>query len=74
MMVWKKNYNTIEVYVWIFGSQSNLRKITLFKSSGLTVNKTERPPTDWERILPILNLVWDQYIERTQEDGCQKIK
>jgi hypothetical protein len=26
-----------------------------------TVNKTKRPPTDWERILPILNLIGDYY-------------
>jgi hypothetical protein len=28
---------------------------------GLIVNKTKRPPTDWERIFTILNQIGDVY-------------
>ena len=28
---------------------------------GLIVNKTKRPPTDWERIFTILNQIGDEY-------------
>jgi hypothetical protein len=42
-----------------------------------TVNKTERPPTDWVRIFTHLRSdrgLCIQYIYRTQETGIQKIK
>jgi hypothetical protein len=41
----------------------DLIKLQSFYKAKATVNKTKRPPTDWERIffffLPILNLIGD---------------
>jgi hypothetical protein len=54
----------------------DLKKLQSFCKAKDTVNKTKRPPTDWETILPILNLMGTniQYLQRTQEGGFQKIK
>ena len=51
----------------------DLIKMHSFCKAKDTVNKTKRPPTDWERIFtnPKTDI---QYIQRTQESGLQKIK
>ncbi|WP_228036378.1 hypothetical protein, partial [Leptospira borgpetersenii] len=36
-------------------------KIQSFSRAKDTVNKTKRPRTDWERILPILNMIGNEY-------------
>jgi hypothetical protein len=35
----------------------DLIKLQSFYKAKDTINKTERPPIDWERILPFLNLI-----------------
>jgi hypothetical protein len=55
----------------------DLIKLQSFYKAKDTVNKTKRPPTDWERIF--INPKSDrgliiQYIQRTQEARLQKIK
>jgi hypothetical protein len=37
----------------------DLIKLQSFSKAKDTVNKTKRPPTGWESILPILNLIRD---------------
>jgi hypothetical protein len=39
----------------------NLIKLQSFCKAQATVNKTKRPPTDWERVLPILHQIEDYY-------------
>ena len=54
----------------------DLIKLQTFCRTKDTVNKTKRPPTDWERILPILNLIGDYYpiYKRAQEAKLQNFK
>jgi hypothetical protein len=37
--------------------KGDLIKLQSFCKAKDAVNKTKRPPTDWEKILPILNLI-----------------
>jgi hypothetical protein len=48
----------------------------LLYKAKYNVNKTKRPPTDWERILSILNQIGKLYpiYLKTQEDGLLKTK
>jgi hypothetical protein len=60
----------------------DLIKLQSFCRANDTVNKTKRPPTDWESSLPILNRIGDYYPIYTkkkkkktpQQGGFQKIK
>ena len=56
----------------------DLMKLQSFCKAKDTVNKTKRPPTDWERIFTYpksdRGLISNIYILRTQEGGLQKIK
>jgi hypothetical protein len=56
-----------------------LRKLQSFCKAKDTVNKTERPPTDWERIFTDpksdMGLIYNIYKKKkTHEAGPQKIK
>ena len=54
----------------------DLIKLQSFFKAKDTVNKTKRPPTDWERIFiyPKSDRGLISNIYRTQEGGLQKIK
>jgi hypothetical protein len=59
-------------------NKQDLIKLQSFCKAKDTVNKTKRPPTDWERIFTNTKsdrgLISNIYIYGTQEDGLQKIK
>jgi hypothetical protein len=56
----------------------DLIKLQSFCKAKDTVNKTKRPPTDWERIFITpksdRGLISNQYIQRAQEAELQKFK